>query len=75
MMKTKPTKRSSTRLVPLNNLIPGDIAEEFDRYISEHGYLKGRAIAAAIRIFMASTETVRIAAMRGSGVEQAMERN
>lgn len=67
-MKLKQSKRSGGKAM-IGNAIPRELSEEFDRFIKDNGYIKGRAIAAAFRIFIDADPSIRIAAFSSLNAE------
>lgn len=57
MVKTTP------RRMKINASVPKELFEEFDRFVSQNGYVKERAVAGAIRLFMAADFASRANAM------------
>jgi metal-responsive CopG/Arc/MetJ family transcriptional regulator len=67
MMKARSMRRKVSGVVApkITASIPRELFEEFDRFVASNGYVKERAIAGAIRVFMASDDASRVAAIRG----------
>lgn len=51
--------------IRLTASIPADLFDAFDEFIAREGYVKERAVAGAVRLFMLTPDAIRQAALRG----------